>query len=705
MYSNMNAFHFPKCSLVILLIMTLVKLPSAQSDVVGKLTVGYQAWFNCYGDGSPVESWRAWSDGVYQDPTVKPAPGFVSFDLYPDVSAYAEENLFATNLGNLADGQPAKLFSSYPEAVIDLHLQWMKEHGIDGLALQRFIGETYDFVFKINRDTIASRVQRAAERHGRTFYMMYDISGFSGSELDYLKNDWAETMIGELGITNSPAYARQDGKPVIAIWGIGFTHVNFTSTQAMELINWFKDNGYYVIGGVPTYWRTGDRDSRPGFEMVYRAFDMLSPWTVGRYVDIPSVNDFYTRMLVPDKNYCDNYGIDYQPVLFPGFAWSNWNGGPRNQIPRLQGDFFWRQAYNIRRAGINSAYVAMFDEYDESTAIMPMADSYLGVPTDQYFLTGSADGMYCSPDFYLRLTDEVGQLIRDEIPSAATFTTPHASEPFYFRTSLEPGYDALTTWTNTVDETTVLNNVSGEGPNGTPICAPTTDAAHAGTHALELRGEGGTGGSAHCYFKVFDVDIPVSENTQLRYWIHPNNENGRRIALDFIMTDGSNFRDLGASDTAGNGMHPGAGRGTVGQWTEVVSNIGQWLAGKTIDRILIAYDNNPGAGAFSAYVDDVQLIERAEDMTSATSAAAASEAFRLYPNPVRGATVTVEWSERMFPNGGALFLFDMMGRLQVRSPLRNSPQRLSLDALRPGVYVLMLGDGANFTSKRMVVLK
>lgn len=39
------------------------------------------------------------------------------------------------------------------------------------------------------------------------------------------------------------------------------------------------------------------------------------------------------------------------------------------------------------------------------------------------------------------------------------------------------------------------------------------------------------------------------------------------------------------------GMRPGTAKGTVGQTTQVVCEIGAWLAGRTIDRILIAYDN------------------------------------------------------------------------------------------------------------------
>ena len=36
------------------------------------------------------------------------------------------------------------------------------------------------------------------------------------------------------------------------------------------------------MGGVPYYWRTGDNDSQEGWLDVYLAFEIISPWSVGR---------------------------------------------------------------------------------------------------------------------------------------------------------------------------------------------------------------------------------------------------------------------------------------------------------------------------------------------------------------------------------------------------------------------------------------
>ncbi|HEY3868495.1 MAG TPA: lectin, partial [Actinocrinis sp.] len=42
---------------------------SAPGDVVGKVTVGYQGWFACIGDGAPIDAWWHWSNNEAQAPS------------------------------------------------------------------------------------------------------------------------------------------------------------------------------------------------------------------------------------------------------------------------------------------------------------------------------------------------------------------------------------------------------------------------------------------------------------------------------------------------------------------------------------------------------------------------------------------------------------------------------------------------------------
>ena len=41
---------------------------SPQGDVVGKVTVGYQGWFSCAGDGAPIGGWWHYSYGATPTP-------------------------------------------------------------------------------------------------------------------------------------------------------------------------------------------------------------------------------------------------------------------------------------------------------------------------------------------------------------------------------------------------------------------------------------------------------------------------------------------------------------------------------------------------------------------------------------------------------------------------------------------------------------
>jgi hypothetical protein len=386
---------------------------AAQPGVKGKVYAGYQGWFAAAGDGSPLNSWTHWAAGT-------PAPGNETFELYPDISAYPESALFQTGYAALGNGKPAKLFSSYATAVIDQHFKWMQQYGIDGAALQRFgsdIAATGQPRLK-QRNDIHAKARDAAQKYGRGFYIEYDISGLNDANLvSTIQNDWTNTITGSLHLTDSSSYAHEQGKPVVELWGLGVLNRPGTVQSSLELINWFKSKGAYVIGGVPRGWRT-DYNGKPGFAPVYAALNMVSPWNTGN----PTVDQ---QLFIDDRAALSANGQDYQPVIYPGFAWSNWHAGQaRNQIPRRAGDFMWQQAVAVRRSGTNSAFIAMFDEYDEGTAIGPAAVDSSMIPTNQYFLTLDADGTHVSSDFYMRLAGAATKMINGSTGISTTVPIP-----------------------------------------------------------------------------------------------------------------------------------------------------------------------------------------------------------------------------------------------------------------------------------------
>lgn len=588
--------------------------PVDPSSIIGKVVCGYQGWFTAAGDGAPINTWTHWAPGNAPKPGVAPNPNpNLTFEAYPDISLYSGASLFQTNLGNHGDGTAARLFSSYKDEVTDKHFQMMQQHGIDGVAFQRFIWEVLiDPNFKANRDTMAMKVRRAAEKYNRTFYLVYDLSGLGNvpgtdqQRFDAIKADWTNNMLGKLSYTSSPMYTKQDGKPVVQIWGIGYNHIIGSVSIQKELLDWFKAQGCYVIAGVPTGWRTNSGASNASWTTAYRAANMISPWSVGAYSNQTSIDAFKTNFLVPDLANCNANGQQYQPVIFPGFAWSNWNGGTKNQISRNKGEFMWRQATNLQSIGIKTAEIAMFDEYDEGTAIAPMADGYDMIPTNQYFLTTSADETYLSSDFYIRLTSKVSKMLKGIDAVTTNVTIPFSNGPVFFRTSNEATIDAQPSWVSTTD---VKSNVSSYGSaSGNASCAVVAANARRGTSALRVRGRDNSATGSYAYFRVYDVNIPVDLYTTLNFWMYPENANGRFVSVDLAFTDGTNLRDIAAAkDTTGVSMHPATGRGSVGAWNKVTSKIGTWCSGKTIDRIVVAYDQAAGTGDFSAYIDDISI--------------------------------------------------------------------------------------------------
>lgn len=382
---------------------------SAPGDVVGKVTVGYQGWFACPGDGAPINGWWHWA----RNWGAAPSPSNSAIVAWPDVRDYPRT--YGTAFAALGNGQPANLFSSYDQSTVDTHFRWMKQYGIDTAALQRFNPNGGEGP---TRDAMAAKVRSAAESQGVKFYVMYDVSDWTAMQSE-IKTDWTNKMSAH---TASGAYARQNGKPVVCVWGFGFNDPQrpFTAAQCLDVVNWFKAQGCYVIGGVPTWWRTGDRDSRPGFADVYHAFDMLSPWLVGRIGNVADADNFYTVATVPDLAECTARGIDYQPCVLPGGV------GDRQ---RAHGDFMWRQFYNMARAGVASAYISMFDEYNEGNQIAKTAESQAWVPAGSGLLALDEDGTACSSDYYLRLTGDGGRMLKGQLALTATRPTPPLPNP------------------------------------------------------------------------------------------------------------------------------------------------------------------------------------------------------------------------------------------------------------------------------------
>jgi hypothetical protein len=315
---------------------------------------------------------------------------------------------YPTGFASLGGGGAATLFSSYDASTVDAQVRWMQETGIDTLAIQRF-GDFMDV-----RDQVAANVRTAAEAHGRKFYVMYDISGWTTFQAD-LPNDWNTRILSKLHLTDSPAYARQNGKPVVCIWGLGYLDRPGDPSTSLAVVKAFEGMGLYVIGGLPPDWRTADgtRWGKTGFLPVYDALSAISPWMVGVIGDIAGSDSIRQQFNAGDVAYCHSHGIDYQPCVLPGDL---------SAKQRVHGDFMWHQFANMIQIGSDALYVSMYDEFNEGNQIAKTAATAAQKPAGSSFVTLDEDGTACSSDYYLRLTGDGGRMLKGQIPF--TFTRP-----------------------------------------------------------------------------------------------------------------------------------------------------------------------------------------------------------------------------------------------------------------------------------------
>ena len=372
---------------------------------------GYQGWFAAEGDGSD----RGW---YHYRSSCGFEPGCTTVDFWPDMAEYSKKYITPFKY---ADGSPAYLYSPYDEESVDLHFKWMKDYGIDGVFMQRFLVEVKPSNPKGKRhfNKVLENALKAARKYGRAIAVMYDLSGSSSEDIDYVEQDWNElqSLFSLFNNELHPTYVRHNGKPLLAVWGVGFNdNRKYSIADADRLITKLKgpEKKVSIMLGVPYYWRTLNKDTEnlPLLHDVVRKCDIVMPWAVGRYNS--NSYDVAGPVLAGDIQWCKENGVDYVPLVFPGFSWGNLKNDPNqyNSIPRDKGDFLWKQIAGAKLSGAQSLYVAMFDEIDEGTAIFKCAkEGQLPLNGDGRFVGIEPD---LDPDYYLWLTGQAGKWFRGE---------------------------------------------------------------------------------------------------------------------------------------------------------------------------------------------------------------------------------------------------------------------------------------------------
>ncbi|GAA4199965.1 hypothetical protein GCM10022289_11120 [Pedobacter jeongneungensis] len=380
------------------------------------IMAGYQGWFRAEGDGSSSKHYAYGNEDKS------------GIDMWPDVTEYSKT--YQTPF-TLATGEKARFFSSYDKSSIDLHFKWMQDYGVDGVFMQRFFNNAREKERKGDGATILKNASLAASKYKRAIAVMYDLSGLSAKNEDCsaVIEDW-KYLVDELKLTNPDGlntYLQHNGKPVVAIWGVGFPDrpYNIRNIGIERLIDFLKNDPVYggcaVMLGVPNAWRElkGDCINDPYLHELIARSDIVLPWSVQRYTPLLHNDmDRFRDDLIEDMKWCSARHIDYVPCVTPGFSWHNLSKyefpddvKPVGSIPRQGGRFYWQQIATALLSGADMLYVAMFDEVNEATAIFKATDKP-PVSTKTSFI--GMDGM--PSDHYLWLTGEAAKMLRAEKP-------------------------------------------------------------------------------------------------------------------------------------------------------------------------------------------------------------------------------------------------------------------------------------------------
>ena len=220
----------------------------------GKVLCGYQGWFNTPGDGTNF-GFTHWGRDLE-----RPDGGArFTVDMWPDVTEYDPQDLHEVPGLKMPDGSPARLYSAFRKGPVLLHCRWMRQYGIDGVFLSRFIGEATNPARSRHVNQVLANVREGCHREGRVWAMMLDLSTGRNASTDAVMNDW-KFLCDKVKVREDSRYLHHQGKPVVLLWGLGFKDRPWTPEQGEELVHFFKTDptygGVYLIGGVDPYWRT-----------------------------------------------------------------------------------------------------------------------------------------------------------------------------------------------------------------------------------------------------------------------------------------------------------------------------------------------------------------------------------------------------------------------------------------------------------------
>ena len=265
----------------------------------------------------------------------------------------------------------------------------------------------------------------------------------------------------------------------------------------------------------------------------------------------------------------------------------------------------------------------------------------------KYSLTSANDAAGRDPkDFTLQGSDDGAKWTDLDSRTGQSFAGRMATNTYSFTNTNAYAYYRLNVTANSGDS--IVQLADWDISDGSDVQSPDTPmvtavgsgpqrganelpgAGFSGVASLRYAGGADAAGRSYATNKLFDVQIPVGPKTRLSYKIFPELTGedlqypSTYAAIDLHFTDGSYLSGRSPVDQHGYAL-TAAGQGAskvlyADEWNAVQSDIGAVADGKTIDRILLAYDN-PGATAathFQGWIDDLTVAGSPAPIDSAS---------------------------------------------------------------------------------------
>ncbi len=204
---------------------------------------------------------------------------------------------------------------------------------------------------------------------------------------------------------------------------------------------------------------------------------------------------------------------------------------------------------------------------------------------------------------------------------------------YVWGTGLESG-DTQITWINTVDPEPYPNGGSANiGPIKSSATGPElgvrSENSQSGTDEIMFSGKATGAAAEYASMEAFDLssqDVIITPGMHFSYWIFPQSQtnysyvsgsNSLYVALNLIFSDGTSLRDSGLTDQHGVLVNPTNQSSVLqlGAWNYVTVDLSP-LAGKTVSRIDLGYDQPGSSGGYRGYVDDLAFTTPAGTATN-----------------------------------------------------------------------------------------